>query len=69
MQKQKGKTATMVSGNRKKCGQTGYSAAAQAPMNASQPIRGGKKGQELWMHKKPGKKKSVWVMSIGRNRL
>ena len=36
-------------------------------MNASQPIRGGKKDQELRMHKKLGKKK--WVMSIGRNRL
>ena len=27
VQKQKGKTGTMVSGNRKKCGQTGYTAA------------------------------------------
>ena len=67
MQKQKGKTWTMVSGRRKKCGQTGYSATGGTPMNASQPIRGGKKDQELRMHKKLGKKK--WVMSIGRNRL
>ena len=40
---------------------------AQPPMNASQPIRAGKK--ELAMHKKVSKKKLVWVMSIGRNRL
>ena len=40
MQKQKGKTATMVSGNRKKCGQTGYSAtggSAQTPMHECVP--------------------------------
>ena len=41
---------------------------AQPPMNGFQPIRGGKK-EELAMHKKVGKKRLVWVMSIGRNRL
>ena len=70
MQKQKGKTATMVSGAEEMWTDgvsDWWGGVAQPPMNASQPIRAGKK--ELAMHKKVSKKKLVWVMSIGRNRL